>query len=102
MENPGSLKNICYKYIGQNLQSMINGSHERIQACDNLDLVYADNDIVLPQTIAEQLLTTLSESKRLDDVTVGIFKRKHCKLTKIHIKRRREAHKTRIGDAAAT
>lgn len=64
MENPGSLKNICYKYIGQNLQSMINGSHERLQACNNLDLVYADNDIVLPQTIAESNNAQLVQEAR--------------------------------------
>lgn len=79
-----SLENMCLKYIGQNVQKMIGARQCSLPENVNMDLVYADQELVLPKTIAERLITTLSETRRLDDVTMSIFNYKHCTY-KIHV-----------------
>lgn len=61
-----------------------NGSRKCLNRID-MELVYANPDMVFPQTIAERLLTTLSAKGKLNDLTMGIFNHRHCKLEQVYL-----------------
>lgn len=80
-ETPPSLKDVCVDFICANVETLIDkGPHECSPLESGMDLVYSNQDMFLPQTISEQLLTTLSKKKKLNDFTMGIFDPQHCKL----------------------
>lgn len=64
---------------------MISNGSRKCLKMRGMELVYTNPDMVLPQTIAERLLTTLSERGKLNDLTMGIFSHRHCKLAQVYI-----------------
>lgn len=83
---PTSLKNMCVDFICANVETLIdNGQHKCSPLESGMDLLYSNQDIRLPKSISERLLTTLSKKNKLNDVTMGIFDDTHCTLSEIFL-----------------
>jgi hypothetical protein len=82
-ETPPSLKDVCLDFICGNLDSLIEHRGTTLGILTKVteaEMTYANKEMVLPGKISELLLTTLSMRNKLDDVTMGMFDHRHCKL----------------------
>lgn len=80
--NPGSLKDIFFYFIGKTLKIWLTMVPVGFLPWRVVWICYiCQPQHILPQTFSERLLTTLSEKKKLNDVTMVIFDHRHCKDT---------------------
>ncbi|KAI5729758.1 protein zyg-11 homolog [Diaphorina citri] len=87
-ETPPSLKDVCLDFICGNLDSLIEHRGTTLGILTKVteaEMTYANKEMVLPGKISELLLTTLSMRNKLDDVTMGMFDHRHCKLREIFV-----------------
>uniref|UniRef100_A0A8D8YI04 Protein zyg-11 homolog B n=2 Tax=Cacopsylla melanoneura TaxID=428564 RepID=A0A8D8YI04_9HEMI len=84
-EHPQSLKDVCIDFICDNVQALVQKDPSVEPVGKQNELVYSNDNMFLPQTISEQLLTTLSAKNQLNDFTMGMFDHKHCTLSEIYL-----------------
>lgn len=84
---PAPLKEICLDFITDGVDTLVDNGSECFPPDSDMVLVYSNHDLVMPRTISERLLKTLSEKEKLDDFTMGIFDPDNCKLSEIQMPR---------------
>lgn len=84
-DSPLSLQEVCVEYICKNLEALceptaLQPNNDPQPAYIPTQLMFKDTDAFFHSEISEQLLTSLSEKNKLNDVTMTLFDPKSTRL----------------------